>query len=149
MYESIFSVAGNFAIAGWLLLLLLPRWKWTRVLVMSGAWPALLSVLYLVLIAVNMPGAEGGFGSLVAVRKLFDADGMLLAGWVHYLAFDLLVWAIELRIAQKEGIPHLAMVPILFFTFMLGPVGFLAFLVALAIKRRRLAGLESEQAAVA
>ena len=33
----------------------------------------------------------GGFGSLAEVRQLFERPGLLAAGWLHYLAFDLFV----------------------------------------------------------
>ena len=139
--EGIFGAANLFAMAGWLLLIVAPRWRWTQRLVVSGAWPAVLSLVYLALVATHMPGAPGGFGSLAAVATLFANPMLLLAGWVHYLAFDLLVGAIETREAQKDGIPHLLLVPCLVLTFLLGPVGFLAFLVVRSARRRALAGL--------
>ena len=48
---------------------------------------------------------------------------LLLAGWIHYLAFDLFVGSWEVRDAQERGIPHLAVVPCLLLTFMFGPAG--------------------------
>ena len=91
--------------------------------------PALLAVAYAGLIGAYFAAAEGGFSSLEAVRSLFDSDALLLAGWLHYLAFDLLVGAWQVRTARAEGIPHLLVVPCLVLTFMLGPVGFLLFLI--------------------
>jgi hypothetical protein len=139
--EQIFGLANMFAMAGWLLLIVAPRWRWTQRLVVSGAWSVILSVLYLLLIAVHMPGAPGGFGSLAAVSTFFEHPMLLLAGWVHYLAFDLLVGAIETREAQKDGIPQLLLVPCLLLTFFLGPIGLLVFLAIRSARRRRLAGL--------
>ena len=139
--EEIFGAANMFAMAGWLLLLVAPRWRWTQRLVVSGAWSVLLSLLYLALIALHMPGAPGGFGSLAAVSTFFANPMLLLAGWVHYLAFDLLVGAIETRVAQADGIPHLLLVPCLLLTFFLGPIGLLLFLAIRSGRRRRLAGL--------
>ena len=52
---------------------------------------------------------------------------VLLAGWVHYLAFDLLVGAWIVRTARAEGIPHWAVMPCLILTFLFGPAGLLAF----------------------
>jgi hypothetical protein len=88
-----------------------------------------------------MPGAAGGFGSIADVRMFFSIDALLLAGWVHYLAFDLLVGAFEVRQAQAIGIHHLLLVPVLFLTFMLGPVGLLLFFVMKSIKQRKLAAV--------
>ena len=47
---------------------------------------------------------------------------------MHYLAFDLLVGAWEVRTARREGIPHLLGAPRLAPTFLFGPAGFLLFL---------------------
>ena len=46
---------------------------------------------------MNIQGAEGGFGSLADVATLFQKQELLLAGWIHYLAFDLFIGAWEVR----------------------------------------------------
>jgi hypothetical protein len=53
---------------------------------------------------------------------------LLLAGWVHYMAFDLFIGAWETRDARRAGVPHLMVVPCLILTFMLGPIGLLVYL---------------------
>jgi len=135
--EQLFSICSSFAVVGWLLLLVLPRWRWTERLVLSGAWSLALSAVYLVAIVLYMPGAAGGFGSLAEVRTLFGHDGMLLAGWVHYLAFDLLVGAFEVRQAKAADIPHLLLIPVLILTFLLGPIGLLLFFIVKAVRQRK------------
>ena len=59
--------------------------------------------------------------------QLFTYEELVLAGWVHYLAFDIFVGAWEVRTAKKEGIPFLYVLPCLGLTFMFGPIGFLLF----------------------
>ena len=59
------------------------------------------------LIFSNIQGAEGGFGSLADVATLFQKQELLLAGWIHYLAFDLFIGAWETRDAARNQIPHL------------------------------------------
>jgi hypothetical protein len=86
-----------------------------------------------------MPDAEGGFGSLADVRALFGNEGLLLAGWVHYLAFDLFVGAVEVRLSNELRISHLIMLPVLIATFMLGPIGLLAFFIVKSARERKLA----------
>jgi len=83
------------------------------------AIPALLSVAYAGLIAAFFAGSEGGFSSIEAVRTLFQSDALLVAGWLHYLAFDLFVGAWEVRTARAEGIPHLSVIPCLALTFLM------------------------------
>jgi len=140
--EQIFSICSTFAMVGWILLIVAPHWRWTERLVISGVWPALLSVVYLILIVVHFGTADGGFGSLAEVSKLFESKSALLAGWIHYLAFDLLIGAFEVKKAKEERIPHLLIVPSLVLTFFLGPIGFLLFVLIRSIRNRRFAGAE-------
>jgi hypothetical protein len=100
--------------------------------------PLVLSVGYLVLIALHMQGAEGGFGSLADVTALFQKQELLLAGWIHYLAFDLFIGAWETRDAQRNGLPHLVVIPCLIMTFMLGPIGLLFYFAIRTAKTRAL-----------
>jgi hypothetical protein len=135
--EALFSVASSAVLAGWLLLALAPRWRHTARLVCAVLVPGLLAVLYATLIAARWGGAEGGFSSLADVRKLFADPWLLLAGWVHYLAFDLFVGAWEVRDAGRLGIPHLLVVPCLLLTFLFGPVGLLLYGIVRAVRARR------------
>ena len=125
--ETIFSIANTLALAGWILLLFVPRWNWTRKIVISGAIPLLLSVAYLVLIALFFGKADGGFDSLANVMKLFTNEWAVLAGWIHYLAFDLFVGSWEVNDAQEKNISHWFVIPCLALTFLLGPIGFLLY----------------------
>jgi uncharacterized membrane protein (GlpM family) len=115
------------ALLSWIVLAIAPRWKWTRKIILSGVIPLLLSVAYLVLIVLFFGSAEGGFGSLADVMKLFTNQWAVLAGWIHYLAFDLFVGSWEVKDAQENGISHWFVLPCLFLTFMLGPIGFLLY----------------------
>src|SRR5690606_16385534 len=85
--------------------------------------PGVLAVVYLLLIAQNFGSAEGSMSSLAGVKSLFNVDAVLLAGWIHYLAFDLFIGSWEVRDAQRLGIRHWWVLPCLFCTLMLGPVG--------------------------
>lgn len=124
--EAIFSIANLTALSGWFLLAIVPRWKWTRIVIIETIL-LLLSAAYLVLIVLFFGAAEGGFGSLADVMKLFTNKWVALAGWIHYLAFDLFVGGWEVRDAQERGVSHWFVLPCLFLTFMFGPVGFLAY----------------------
>ena len=125
--ESLFSVLNLIALAGWLPLVFLPRWRWTATVVPLVVVP-LLCAAYAVLVAAALPGSEGGFSSLAGVRALFADPWVLLAGWTHYLAFDLFIGAWQVRDAQRRGVPHLLVVPALVLTFLLGPAGLLLYL---------------------
>ena len=134
--ERLFSILNLLTMAAWLALLLRPRARWANTLV-PVAVPVVLSLVYVVLIAMSLPGSEGGFSSLAAVSALFAEPWALLAGWTHYLAFDLLIGGWEVRDAEQRGIPHLLVVPALVLTFLLGPGGLLLYLAVRWLRRRR------------
>ena len=128
--DFLFAFANPVALLGWALLVLAPRWRGTHALVLSGALPLLLAASYAVLIGyqtVAHPSPGGGFGSLGQVAALFREPWALLAGWVHYLCFDMWVGAWETRDAQQRGLPHWLLVPCLALTFLFGPVGLLLY----------------------
>ena len=125
MLDSIFSITGAMAMAGWVGLALLPKIDLVVKVFARLVIPALIAIVYAWLMVTNFDAApEGaGFGSLPAVASLFTVEGLLLAGWIHYLAFDLFVGSWEVEDARAHGVPHLLVVPCLFATFMAGPAG--------------------------
>lgn len=134
--ETLFSVVGKLAIVGWALLIFLPRWRWTQ-RIAAVIVPVTLSAMYLALLLLHIRGSAGGFGSLAQVEQLFQNPWLLLAGWVHYLAFDLFLGAWQVREAQRLGISHLFLLLLtLPLTFLFGPVGFLAFWTIRSLTRR-------------
>jgi hypothetical protein len=131
-FERIFSWAGTLVLPGWLLLVFLPRWRWSTQFIASWLIPGILAVAYLLLFAGYFRDAPEGFSafnSLAGVKSLFQHDGLLLAGWLHYLCFDLFIGSWEVRDARRLGIHHLLVIPCLVLTFMLGPVGLLLYFV--------------------
>lgn len=127
LMETIFSAGSTLALSSWLLLVFLPYWRGVAQFVAAFAVPVVLSLAYTALIGVWWSRAEGGFSSIEDVETLFQSRPMLVAGWLHYLAFDLWFGAWISREARREGIPHLLVVPLLPLTLMFGPMGFLAF----------------------
>ena len=133
--ERIFSVASVIAAVGWLFLVVVPKRPLT--LHFAGVFfPLLLALMYLYFIAMHIRGAEGGFGSLADVAMLFQRRELLLAGWIHYLCFDLFIGSWEVRDSQRNGIPHLVVIPCLIMTFMLGPIGLLFYFAIRSAKLR-------------
>ena len=130
----LFKIANLIALVSWILLIGFPRTRITRHVVFQLGVPLLFAATYLVLIATSLEGfkAGGGFGSLEQVQKLFTFPRAVLAGWLHYLAFDLFVGSRIARDSQRRGIAAWAVAPALFLTFMFGPVGMLTY----AVQRR-------------
>ena len=132
----IFSICNYVVLPGWLLLVVAPRWRWTQ-RVAALALPLALAVVYLTLVILHFRESGGGFGSLAQVSKLFENPYMLLAGWIHYLAFDLFTGSWLVRDSQRLRIAHAFVVPCLLLTFLFGPVGLLTwFLIRTSLRGR-------------
>ena len=125
--ETLFSACNLLAMAGWILLLAVPRSR-VAMRIAGTVIPLTLAAIYLTLFVLHARGSSGGFSSLAAVAQLFGNHWLLLAGWVHYLAFDLFVGAWLVRAAREAAVPFLLVVPCLVLTFLFGPSGLLAFL---------------------
>jgi hypothetical protein len=141
--ETLFMIANPLALIGWLALALAPLAP--RLIDLFAGWflPGILSLGYAVLMLVHFADAPGGFQSLADVQALFTDADVALAGWVHYLAFDLFIGAWMLRDARREGFAHWVVLPILPFVFLVGPAGFVAY-VALKLLRRGIPSTDTE-----
>ena len=125
--DQIFQLASAAVLPGWLALLLSPLAPKAADLVAAMILPLLLALAYTGLILAYWSGAPGGFGSLPDVIALLSYPPTAVAGWVHFLAFDLFVGAWITRTAREQAIPHLLILPCLALTFLFGPAGWLAF----------------------
>jgi hypothetical protein len=137
--DAVFGIANLVALTGWLLLGISLRVHGLRV-VPRLVIPLALSALYVVLIATHLAGSGGGFGTLSQVAALFENRWLLLAGWVHYLAFDLFTGAWEATDALQRGVPVWALLPCLVLTFLFGPAGLLLYFLARSARRRTARG---------
>ena len=121
------------ALLTWALLAFLPRWKWTPTLSLIA--PLINSVVYAGSI-ISLMAFGGGesldFTSLEGIAKGFQDPNLVFVGWVHYLAFDALVGRMITLDSGARGVSAMVhavyIVPCLFLTLMLGPVGFLLYM---------------------
>ena len=135
----LFSLCSGLAMLGWLGLAVAPKSDLTRRLYPSVVAPVLLGLVYAYLM-ISFQGEappDGGFGTLDEVKALFGVDALLLAGWIHYLAFDLFIGAWILRDSHEHQINHFLILPCLFFTLMTGPFGLLLYLGLRALRAHR------------
>jgi hypothetical protein len=133
--DHIFSIAGDIVLPVWLLLIFAPGWRWTPRLA-TFVVPLLLAGAYLALLLNGGRVKGGGFGSLEQVARLFSSRDLLLAGWIHYLAFDLFTGAWQARDAIRLGLSRWLAAPCLVLTFLFGPVGLaLYLLLRLALRK--------------
>jgi hypothetical protein len=125
-----FQIANSSALLCWVALLVL---RHRAAPILRFVVPGALGLLYLWAIGTSLPGSEGGFDSLANVKLLFASDRALLAGWVHYLAFDLFIGCWEVLDARERQVRYLFVVPCLLATFMVGPVGLLLYFIVRSV----------------
>lgn len=128
MDEILFKVGNVAVLPGWMLLVAAPRWKPTATLICPVVLPGVLAAGYAALLVGWIGNSTGDFHSLAGVAALFERRELLLAGWWHYLAFDLIVGSWEVRDAQQLGVKHLLVVPCLVLTLLCGPLGWLCYM---------------------
>ncbi len=125
--DFIFSACMGFAIFGWLALALAPLNRNYCIAFARGV-ALLLALAYLAQLLFNTESVEGGsFGTLDGIVLLFSSAANTMLGWTHYLAFDLFIGSWQTEDAAKRGVPHWLLLPCLFATLMVGPVGLLLY----------------------
>lgn len=136
--DSIFQLCSTVAMIGWLILIIIsPFWFDTDKLLI-GIIITLFAIVYAWCISQSFNPADfEKFGTLDGVMSLFTNKMAVTAGWVHYLAFDLMVGIWIKRNAVKYGISHWIIIPCLLFTFMMGPVGLLLYLIIRSVKTKQ------------
>jgi len=130
--STLFSLSSLVVMPFWFLMIFLPKWRYTS-RILSSVWVAAgAALIYVILVipqiptvlpAVLNPNLEG------IMSLLSTASGTTIA-WVHFLAFDLFVGRWIYLDARARDLHPLITSPILFFTLMLGPLGFLAYLIS-------------------
>ena len=123
--EQVFAISSTTALAGWVVLgfAVLRQNAFLRDEIAGRWWPLAFAALYTVLIVFFFRSADGGFDTLANVQRLFTSPWAALAGWVHYLAFDLFIGALIARRVMERGLPRLTLVVLLPATFLFGPIG--------------------------
>ena len=132
-WSIVFNAVNMAALIAWVGLILLPRWPalLSAILYLGvGGLCALYAALLISVMSGFIPsGIEGASGtSIEGVRVLFASDVGLVIGWTHYLAFDLFVGVWIARDADAKFFSRWLQAPILFATFMAGPIGLLIWL---------------------
>lgn len=126
--EQAFTLANLLPVPVWACWVLAPRSSVSRHLA-KALWPwAVLAGAYGLFVALavvaDAPG-PGAFWSLGGVMGIFDHPWATLAGWSHYLCFDLFAarWMVN---EMPEAGYRLS--PVLVLTMLYGPLGLLAFM---------------------
>ena len=148
MWQTVFAVTNLIAVFAWALLLFAPR----RPLVLTLALYAGVGLLCLIYAALFVPLLAGWVDpirdpgappfmwtdySVTGLRAFFASQGGIVVGWTHYLALDLFTGLWIARDGDGKRISRLVQAPILFATFMAGPLGLLLWLIVREPAARR------------
>ena len=146
MWQALFDITNVIALIGWALLIFLPRREGVLFAVLYGAIGLLCACYAVMLVALvgNLADPVPAPGSLPqpdfeysvqGLMAMFRSEGAIVVGWTHYLALDLLAGLWIARDADRRGAGRLVQVPFLLATFMAGPAGLFAWLVARTFMR--------------
>jgi Domain of unknown function (DUF4281) len=145
--ETIFSLSSLTSIPFWLLMMLAPRWTWTRKIVGSPFVILPAAILYIMLVFPNIISSVPTLTNptLETIQTLLGSSAGATITWVHFLAFDLFVGRWAYLDSLKRNIHPLVMAPILFLILMFGPLGFALYLGARIFTGRTNTQLVSSQ----
>jgi apolipoprotein N-acyltransferase len=129
--ETLFGYSSLIVLPFWALMIFLPHWRVTKRLMSSSLVCAAPAALYAALVipgfgevwqAVSRP-------QLLGIAALLGSPLGATIGWLHFLAFDLFVGRWIYLDSRERGLSAWVMAPVLFLTLMLGPCGFLLYLI--------------------
>jgi hypothetical protein len=128
--ELIFSVSNLLVMPFWLMMIVLPHWRWTRRIIGSALVCAAPALLYAALALPRLGELFPALANptLAGIAAVLGTPVGATIAWVHFLAFDLFVGRWAYLDSRKRSINAWAMAPVLFFILMFGPIGFLAYL---------------------
>ena len=124
-----FQILNFIALIFWIILIFFHRKRAYRFLISSGFAFIFFGLVYIILLLTNFEIDPTAFSSLENMESLYSNSWLILLGWVHYLAFDLLAGVWIKNDSLKNGINQRLIIIPLIFTFMTGPFGLLFYLV--------------------
>lgn len=129
--EAIFSLSGLLVMPFWALMIFLPHWRWTLRLVRSPLVVLPPALLYAALALPRLTEVFPAVSSptMAGIAALLGTPAGATIAWAHFLSFDLFVGRWIYLDGRERGISALLMAPMLFLTLMLGPLGFLLYVV--------------------
>jgi len=137
MTNLIFNFCNILILIAWGAIIITPQKKISRILISYPWIPLTLSFFYIYFIIISGGLMEADFSSLNGIVTLFKnaTPESAAAGWLHYLAFDFWVGTWIIKHSRKEKISNKIIVLPLLLTFILGPVGILAYSMILLAKK--------------
>jgi len=140
--ETLFKLSGLAVLPFWALMIFLPRWRVTKRLMSSPLVCAAPAALYAALVIPRFAEVWRAVSSpeLSGIAALLGSPTGATVGWLHFLAFDLFVGRWIYLDGRERGVHAWALAPVLFLTLMLGPCGFLLYLIVRHVRGHLQAG---------
>ena len=133
--DLVYGLTGMLIIVCWGVLILHPDRRSRLITGPKYAVPVLFGLIYAGIMMAKFFGSGGGYGSIAEVRALFAHDDILLAGWLHYLAYDFFIGVWIAEHADRMGLSRQIQAAILIVAFMFPPMGLVLFLATRAASR--------------
>jgi hypothetical protein len=142
--EEVFKLSNLLVAPFWVLMILLPRWRFTGRVMRSPLVALGPAVLYAALTTPRLLALAPALlrPELPTIAGLLGTPEGATIAWAHFLAFDLFVGRWVYLDARERGVSAWVTSPTLFLTLLAGPLGFLVHLAA-----RRLFGRASPEKA--
>ena len=119
-YENIYLIANWGVLPFWLMLIIIPNYGITRVLVHSIVLPLLLATIYLEGNIFDIFDLYFGLNNLYSI---YSEESFLLIFWLHFLSISLFIGAWITRDSIKYFVPKIVTIFSLILTYFTGPVG--------------------------
>jgi hypothetical protein len=150
-YDQLFTLINLTVVPFWLLMIALPRWRWTERIIASPLIALPPALIYAFLVLPQMGGLLAILGNptVNSIAQLLSTPDGATIGWAHFLAFDLLIGRWAYLDSRERGVHSLLMVPALFFIFMFGPIGFLLYLLVRGVYALLRSTVRSDKTVVA
>ena len=118
------------SLPAWISLVFLPRWRHTKTITLAIA--VAYSVMYVMLAYVLFSKAlfaidPMAFSTTEGLSRMFAESTSVLAGWAHFIVFDLWTARYFVLDSGRANIPHLAVVPCILGCMFFGPLGLLTY----------------------
>ncbi len=136
--DLLFRLANLFALLIWIIIFIFPFSRIYRLLIRSGLVLGIFALGYMVIMISFFRADPSSLTNLDGVKALLDNEWAFLAGWIHYLAFDLLAGIWILNDSVRSGIPRGLIILTLIFTFMAGPFGLFLYFIVKSLRKKTL-----------
>jgi hypothetical protein len=130
MSETLFQVSNILVLPFWLLMIVLPHWRWTQRIIASPWIAAPTALIYAILVVPSAAALLPALAqpTLAGIAALLGTPEAAAIAWAHFLTFDLLAGRWAYLDSRAREISAWIMAPVLLLTFLLGPLGFLLYL---------------------